>query len=107
MKKKTQPDYRKIYQDIITLKYPEKKELCNGILSKAKLTLLDIIQLNDLIFSPVNEDKKHRSYDESSILEILTFQKKYSYSNKKTAAHFRVSRNTIAKWKKNYIMLSQ
>ncbi|MBB4807195.1 hypothetical protein HNP38_002499 [Chryseobacterium defluvii] len=106
MKKITQPDYRRIYEDIIKIKHPEKKEICEELLSKAILTGLDVIKLNDLIFSPVNRDnflpnKKHRSYDESSILEILTFQKKHGYSNAQIAAHFKLSRNTITSWKKN------
>lgn len=107
MKKMTQPDYRKIFQDIITIKHPEKKEICKKILSKPKLTSLDILKLNDLIFGSVNKEnnisnQKHRSYDESSILKILTFQKENGYSNLQTAAHFKLSKNTIANWRKNY-----
>lgn len=109
MKNRARPDYRKIYQDIITIKHPEKKEICKVILAKPKLTVLDIIQLNNLIFGTLNKDnfstnQKHRSYDEFSILEILTFQKRHGYSNMKIAAHFKMSRNTIAGWKKKMIL---
>ncbi|MGG5207675.1 helix-turn-helix domain-containing protein [Chryseobacterium sp. MIQD13] len=105
----TPPDYRKIYQDMIALKYPEKKEICREILSKADLTGLDIIKLNHLIFGSTSKssflsNQKHRSYDESSILEILAFQKKNGHSNTYVAKHFKLSRNTIAKWKKKYAL---
>lgn len=30
------PDYRKIYQDMIRMKYPEKEKLCSPILNKKK-----------------------------------------------------------------------
>ncbi|EJL70316.1 hypothetical protein [Chryseobacterium populi] len=109
MKMTTRPDYRRIYQDIIMIKHPEKEEICKEILLQTKLTGLDIIKLNNLIFGSGNKDssssnRKHRSYDESSILEILTFQKKYGYTNKRVAAHFKLSRNTITSWKKKFSM---
>ena len=44
------PDYIAIYQDIIRKKYPEKKEKCNNLLQKQKLTAREIILLNTLIF---------------------------------------------------------
>jgi ATP/maltotriose-dependent transcriptional regulator MalT len=107
MKNMYQPDYKRIYQDILTIKYPEKKELCQEILSKAVLKSLDIIKLNNLIFGTVNKDhfsfnQKHISYDESSVLEILAFQKKFGYSNTEIAFHFKLSRNTIASWKRKF-----
>lgn len=105
MKKIAQPDYKRIYQDIISIKHPEKKEICKQILSKPKLTVLDVIKLNNLIFGVVNKEsllsnQKHRSYDEFSISKILNFQREYGYSNTQIANHFKLSRNTIASWKK-------
>jgi DNA-binding transcriptional regulator YiaG len=96
------PDYKRIYNDII-IKYPQKKEECYFILQKEKLSLLDVIKLNQKIFSEKENDginQKHRSYDKSFIIEILSYQKQNKMSNKKLATHFGISRNTITKWKK-------
>ncbi|MFP3598639.1 helix-turn-helix domain-containing protein [Chryseobacterium sp. SIMBA_029] len=99
------PDYKKIYHDIILKKYPEKYNLCSSLLEKKTLSQLDIIKLNQLVFT--HEDKKtfefnqkHRAYDEPTIFEILTYQQKERYSNTRIAKEFNISRNTIAKWKK-------
>ncbi|KXH83413.1 hypothetical protein [Chryseobacterium kwangjuense] len=101
------PDYKKIYEDIL-LKYPHKRNLCIPILSKAVLSMKDVLRLNDFIF-PKNTDastqnQKHRSYDRSSILEILSYQKKNRLNNTQLAIHFQLSRNTVAKWKKQFLL---
>lgn len=105
----SQPNYKRIYLDILDIKYPSKKEKCLSILSKKKLSFLDVIALNNIIFQLGNNDKdainhKHRSYDKSAIFEILDYQKKYQYSNTQLADHFKLSRNTITKWKKTFIV---
>lgn len=98
------PDYRRIYGDIIK-KYPDKKEKCERLLEKQDMSVLDIIRINSLIFGTENNEtsifnQKHRSYSSSAIQEILTYQKKNSLNNTQLANHFRLSRNTVAKWKK-------
>lgn len=99
---KTKPDYRKIYTDLIRFKFPDKMGLCTHILNKAQLGNLDIITLNKILFQINNEDvnQKLKSYDRQSIFEILDYQKKHNLNNSQTARHFKLSRNTIAKWKK-------
>jgi hypothetical protein len=105
---KSAPDYKKIYTDIILKKYPEKYQFCNSILQKEVLSVLDVIRLNDMIFTLEDLDtsqfnQKHRSYDKASIGEILEYQKKNRYTNTRMADEFKLSRNSIAKWKKIFI----
>lgn len=99
------PDYHRIYNDIIDKKYPEKKEACKALLNKKELSVLDIIELNNKIFGLPDRatetfNQKHRSYDTSAILKILDYQKTYKLNNSELAQHFKLSRNTVTKWKK-------
>lgn len=101
-----EPDYKKIYTDILIRKYPEKISICKGTLSKEVLSFLDVINLNKIIFGIKDSDsvtfnQKHRAYNKSTISFILDFQKKNSLNNLQLANHFKMSRNTIAKWRKN------
>jgi|SRR5690554_1072910 len=100
--KQISPNYKKIFQDIIKLKHPEKQSVCENILAKDELSFLDVLKLNTLIFG--HHEKKqsanYRSYDQATILEILDFQKKNKLNNTQVANHFKMSRNTIAAWKK-------
>lgn len=104
----TGPNYKLIYSDIISLKYPNKKDKCEFLLSKTKLSELDILTLNNKIFGNGSKSaeifsRKHRSYNKSTILEILEYQKKNSLNNIQLSYHFKVSRNTVAKWKKIFM----
>lgn len=107
--KKTIPDYKRIYTDMIQKKYPHKKEECRTILEKNKLTTLDILKLNNII-SDVHDcvvcisNQKHKSYDSETIIKILKYQKKNKITNYQTAVYFNMSRNTITKWKKKYLV---
>ncbi|KMQ60686.1 hypothetical protein ACM40_13050 [Chryseobacterium sp. BLS98] len=99
------PYYKKIYFDILTKKYPDKLNECNKILSKEELSVLDIIQLNQKIFGNdeiFSENQRLRSYDYESIVKILNYQKKNKLSNTQLSIHFKMSRNTIAKWKSKF-----
>lgn len=105
---KNTPDYKKIYRDIIEKKYPEKKEICSKIMISESLSILDVIKLNALIFHENNkENSVHnqylRSYDKKTILKILDFQKKNHCNNSQLARHFKLSRNTVTKWKKLFL----
>ncbi|WP_415325847.1 helix-turn-helix domain-containing protein [Chryseobacterium sp. MMS23-Vi53] len=104
---RTHPNYRLIYNDILALKHPSKREECRSILSKSEISILDVIKLNNIIFG-INDketnifNQKHRSYDEKTILEILDYQEKNELNNTEVANHFMLSRNTVAKWKKHF-----
>lgn len=102
------PNYQQIYLDIIAEKYPEKM-YDSKINEKVYnlVTILDIISLNDLIFEKrnlniENHNQKLRSYDKKSILAILDYQKKNNLNNSQLAKHYKLSRNSISKWKKMF-----
>lgn len=100
------PDYKLIYTDIIKEKYPHK---INDLKIKSKIdninNVLDILALNEFIFEDTDqnieiENQKLRSYDENSILKILLYQKSHNLNNTEVSNHFKMSRNTLTKWKK-------
>ncbi|RXM39730.1 transposase [Chryseobacterium sp. CH21] len=96
------PDYKRIYKDMIHKNYPKIMPLCMRYLSKRELTTLDIIELNSIISQQDKlENAKLKVYDKASILKILDYQKKNKLSNTQAANYFKVSRNSIANWKKD------
>ena len=99
----TKPNYKRIYFDILSKKYPEKKEECNSLLKKQNLSGLDVIWLNKKIFGTDKINQQHRSYSKSDILIILDYQQKHKLNNSQLANHFKISRNTITKWKKMFL----
>ncbi len=96
------PDYKIIYTDIINKKYPHKAIECSSILEKKELSVIDIIELNQKIFGTDIEsfNRKYRSYSRQDILHILNYQKRYNLNDSQLANHFKLSRNSVAKWKK-------
>ncbi|WP_106916579.1 transposase [Chryseobacterium aurantiacum] len=105
-KKILKPDYKRIYNDLIDRKYPEKKMEVKSMLEKKTLSTLDIIKLNQRIFGEKEDcilNQKHRSYDKRAILEILDYQRINKLNNKQVALKFNMSRNTIGKWKKIFL----
>lgn len=105
--KVSKPNYSRIYRDLIMMFHPEKETKCQPFLQKEELSVLDVIQLNTIIFGNKNKEtnifnQKHRSYSKSDIYEILAYQKKNKLNNMQLARHFKLSRNTITKWKKSY-----
>lgn len=99
------PDYKRIFTDIINRKFPNKIDSCKTILNKKKLSAIDVITLNQKLFGVTCKEssrlnQKHRSYEEEDILEILDYQKKNLLNNSQLANHFKLSRNTIATWRK-------
>lgn len=109
IRKITVPDYKRIFNDILLYKHPEKKNECVLLLQKENLSTLDVIRLNSIIFKNHSEkdkipNQKHRSYDQSTILQILDYQKTNRLNNIQTALYFKLSRNTITKWKKHFLV---
>ncbi len=100
--KNSTPDYKRIYRDMISEKYPALRSECESILQKDRLVMLDIVELNRIIspFENLIYNQKLRSYDETSIRLILDYQKEQRLNNTETARHFGLSRNTVSKWKK-------
>ncbi|WP_317126567.1 helix-turn-helix domain-containing protein [Chryseobacterium nematophagum] len=78
-------------------------------MDKNNLSALDIIELNKRIFGPLDTEtdqfnQRHRSYTEFSIFQILDYQKENKLNNSQLARHFKLSRHTVAKWKKKYLV---
>jgi hypothetical protein len=103
------PDYVRIYSDILDMKFPHKKKICRQILKKERITVLDVIELNNKIFEAPNKEnvdfnQKHRSYSKEDILYLLDYQKKHRLNNSQLANHFKLSRNTVTKWKRIFLV---
>ncbi|WP_139422265.1 helix-turn-helix domain-containing protein [Chryseobacterium mulctrae] len=99
------PDYKRIYTDLLEKKLPSRYHEFKDKLERKDLNTLDIIRINQSIFGSSNSEseafnQKHRSYNKATILQILDYQKAHKLSNIQLALHFKLSRNTVSKWKK-------
>lgn len=66
---------------------------------------MEVIKLNQLIFDQINKNaeivnQRHRSYNIHDIKQILEYQKINKLNNTQLATHYKLSRTTVAKWKK-------
>ncbi|KQT25805.1 hypothetical protein ASG22_03620 [Chryseobacterium sp. Leaf405] len=99
------PNYKKIYQDMLKDDHPEKLEnpkiqkLLNGL-----KTTEEILNFNDLIFEQSKESIRNnqqlKTYDKKTILKLLQYQKKHDFSTSYMSRQYKISRTTIAKWRK-------
>lgn len=100
------PNYKRIFEDIISRKCPEKYSLCAHILNKDEISAIDVLRLNDIVFdkngSAKSTNQKHKSYDHETIHKVLDYQKENNLSNVAVSKHFNVSRSTISKWRKTF-----
>ena len=99
-------NYTLIFRDILEKKYSWKREAILPLLECPNLSAIEIIHINRQIFG-INEEAefsshRHRSYSKSDIFEILDYQKKHQLNNSQLANHFKISRNSISKWKKYF-----
>ncbi|MCT2409300.1 helix-turn-helix domain-containing protein [Chryseobacterium antibioticum] len=107
MKEYTPVNYKQIYTDIITKKFPKKLNELKSLLDKKDFSSVDVIEINQKIFGDRDHsvqifNQKLRSYNKNTMIKILDYQKKNILSNAQLAIHFKMSRNTIAKWKKQF-----
>lgn len=93
-------NYKRIFQDILDLKFPEKQELHTIVLEREITDFYDVLSLNKLIFGDEIKENKHKSYDSSTITKVLKYQEENNLSNVETAKKFNLSRNTVSAWKK-------
>lgn len=97
------PNYVKIYTDLINYKYPKKKDLLQLFKGKQNLSAIDVLTINHLLFGVTNpqdvDNQKHKAYDLETIDYILSYQKENLLTNTAVSKLFKVSRNTISKWK--------
>jgi len=106
---KSTPDYRRIYNDIINEKFPHLKKELSALLDRGSFSVLDVLEINRKIFGTPNLEtahfnQKHRSYKKTDIFEILEYQKIHKLNNSQLAIHLKLSRNTVAKWKKLFLV---
>ncbi len=93
---------------MVSIKYPEKAPFCKSILRKKEIGIMDVIRLGKIISGYTSENnsrfnQKLKSYDKKTILEILDYQKKHRLNNSQLARHFKLSRNSITRWKKIFL----
>lgn len=105
MNKTNRPNYKLIFSDLIQKKHPSKLKDFETYLRKDTLSALDVIQVNELLTSKGCKNTKHfnqqlRSFNEKEIIEILKYQKRNHLNNVQLAQKFKLSRNTVSKWKK-------
>lgn len=102
------PNYKLIFSDIIEKKHSDKRAECLKLLEKKELSFKDIIEINSKIFGPENQEapsnKKFRAYNKKDIIHILKYQKENNLNNKQVAEHFSLSRNSIAKWRRQFVI---
>ncbi|NIF06155.1 helix-turn-helix domain-containing protein [Chryseobacterium sp. Tr-659] len=108
--KSSKPAYKKIYEDMLRIKFPDKKKDCETILTKACLSEFDVLQIENILFKKRKshmdlKDKRLRSYTQDTILQILTYQKIHELNNTQLAAHYGLSRNTVTSWKKRFLLI--
>lgn len=111
MENSSRPYYKRIYLDMMTKKFPDKIEKYHTMFQKEELSALDVIKLNEDLFgkqerteeSESNSNQKYRSYLKSDILQILDYQRKNKLNNSEIARHFKLSRNTVKKWKDVFV----
>lgn len=98
-------NYKKLYSDMIAYMYPNRLKEFQFILKKEKVNSFDIIIMQNKMLPQISKEQlevnqRFRSYDEKTIKKILQFQKDNLLTNTQLASHFKLSRNTVAKWKK-------
>jgi len=102
------PNFQKIYLEIIEAFFPEKEKECSFYLRRTKWSSLDVITVNNILFSQKSSkevfafNQKHRAYDEKTIKRILKYQKENKLNDTQVSTHFKLSRNTLLKWKRNF-----
>lgn len=102
------PDFQKIYSEIIKRDHPEKENDCRFYLNRTDWSSMDVITVNNILFAEkcskevLAFNQKHRAYDEKTILKILQYQKKNNLNDAQVSKHFKLSRNTLFKWKRNF-----
>ncbi|MCT4664595.1 MAG: hypothetical protein N4A45_05115 [Flavobacteriales bacterium] len=106
-------NYKALYLDFlndkaIDIPSPIRASLIKSIntIEKGEISLKQIRELNEIIKKSIKPKssnsgiKVQNSYDKDFIKYILENQKEYGYSNREVANIYKMSRNTIANWKR-------
>jgi hypothetical protein len=99
------PNYKKIYYDLLKEKQPEKLgdpkilHLLNNL-----NTMEDVLKINALVSDSSKKNLKKnqqlKNYDKKTVLRLLHYQKKHNLSDNFMSKKLKMSRTTIAKWRK-------
>ena len=101
--------YQNIYLDLIHSLTSIDPKTLNILKDKVKMmeSYQDILEINNLIrremgvsHSLLIEEQNLKAYDETLIQKILNEQERDMLSNRRTAMKYKMSRNTLAKWKR-------
>jgi len=95
-----QINYRNLYRDIVHDLNIEDSLLINRINNINNYS--DVKTVDEYIFNNKYSNQVFKSFDEHMIKKILSEQKKDSISDRQIAFKYKISRNTIAKWKKYF-----
>ncbi|MFP3598368.1 helix-turn-helix domain-containing protein [Chryseobacterium sp. SIMBA_029] len=87
--------------------YPDKlKDPKILTLLKKLNTTEDILKFNDKLFEQSREsqqnNQKLKTYDKKTMLKLLQYQKKHEFSTSYMSRKYKISRTTLAKWKKMF-----
>lgn len=92
---------------MILKKFPHMITDCQILLDKNDFDLADVKKINKILFPNSKKDvlkfnQQHNAYDQNSILSILKYQKENKLNNTQVAMFFKLSRNSVARWRKLY-----
>ncbi|MCW3159994.1 helix-turn-helix domain-containing protein [Chryseobacterium oryctis] len=101
------PNYNKIYQDMLRLEHPDKLKDPKILKMLKKLdTTEEVLKFNDKIFKRSKESERNnqklKTYDKKTMLKLLEYQQKHGFSTSYMSKKYKISRTTIAKWKKTF-----
>lgn len=94
------PNYKRIYQDMLKMEYPEKLKdpKIKELLEKLH-TSDDVLKFNEKLFKQSRENQKLKTYDRQTMLKLLQYQKKHGHSTSYMSRKYKISRTTLSKWK--------
>ena len=94
------PNYHKIFEDALSeVEDANKIILVKKILQNSNLSHFEILYLSEYIFGK-SDNNKHKSYNLETIKNIIEYQKINNLSNFEISKIFKISRNSLTKWKK-------
>lgn len=97
-------NYKRIFLDILDFKYPDKKKNCLHLLQKENLSAIEVLEINQIKIEVRSVNQKYRSYSFRDIQKILEYQRNHNLNDTQLSSYFKISRNTICKWKKMKII---
>ena len=92
---------------MLRLEHPDKLEEPKiRELLKRLNTSDDVLKFNERLFEQSKESSKNnqklKTYDKKTMLKLLQYQRKHGFSTSYMSKKYKISRTTIAKWKKNF-----